>query len=176
MTNGSVRLSALFVVTVWLVVPQVILGCQTHREIISTIEQDPANAPENKAYFAQRLLETIGKKLADAVVDQTTPREIAAGIQRALPALVRVSDELVGARERYVLLKAEIEAIEASGLDATTAMLERLKAYLDAMDAARQAADAQRSTLNAQFGQHVSINTDALNAEIGLQLSQLVTV
>jgi hypothetical protein len=153
-----------------------LVGCGTIRETAQTIEQDPAHAPENKAYYAQRLLETVVVKLSNTVLDTTTPREIADGIKQVLPATVLVSDALVTARNDYILLKAEIAAIEAEGGDPGVQRLEKLQAYLNAMDRARKAADDQRGTLSVKFGNHVSINWNAIHDEIGLEILRSVAV
>ena len=149
-------------------------GCGTFKETIKTINQDSAHAPENKAYYAQRLIETVGGKLSDAVMNLSTPKEIADGIKLALPAVLRASDELVKARERYVLQKAEVEAIKAQGLDPTQEGLRTLKLYLDNMNKAVAEADRQRSTASGKFGAYVSVNLKSLHETIGWQIASAV--
>ena len=139
-----------------------VAGCGTLKETVAVIKEDPAHAPENQAYYSQRLLEVVVGKLSDAVLDETTPKEIADGIKLALPATALISDALVTARRQYILLKADIAAMEAQQLDPTEARLRHLKTLLDAMNAAAKAADSRRSSLSASFGEHVSLRVDDL--------------
>jgi len=132
-------------------------GCSTTKEIRETIQQDPEHAPENRAYFAHRFLEAIVVELSAVVQDQSTPREVADAIKGALPAAGVVADALKEARARYILLKADLEAVEAQGLPQDTQRLAQLQAYLQSMIDAMNAADRERSSLETRFERRVVI-------------------
>lgn len=134
-------------------------GCGTTRETQKIIQQDQEHAPENLAYFAQRNLEIVVDKMSKAVLDTTTPKEIADAIKRALPATVTISDGLVVARRDYIQRKADLAAITAAGEDAAAKRAE-LQDSLDAMLDAQKKAEEQRSAMVNQFGGHVSFNFD----------------
>jgi hypothetical protein len=132
-------------------------GCNSVKQSHAIIRSDPAHAPENEAYYAQRLLEKVVARMVDAVLNTSTPREVADGIKLVLPATKIISDGLVTARKDYIQRKADLEAMIATGEDAT-AQRKAVNDALAAMRTAQEAADRERANVVSKFGGNVSFS------------------
>lgn len=138
-------------------------GCGSIKQSHTIIQSDPDHAPENEAYFAQRLLEKVVKRMSAAVLNTSTPKEIADGIKAALPATVTISDGLVAARRDYIQRKADLEAMIAVG-EESAAQRKAVAAALVAMEQAQGEADARRSAMVNEFGANVSFSYEESSA------------